>query len=300
MIRSQSQPVSAPTKPRRKPLEERSAQHHEAWSWACNSIPHSPDALIWEDDDGENGCYDSDPEDSLRSRTRSHLAVPAPTVTPPPKPQPQEPKLLLGKKHRRRSTCPSVPSEELVAGNNVYDVVHGAFNERWTFILHPDASQSKNNPCAVQAWLERGQRLHSTVIPPKLVYQVVRKASSAQNQKGRVLDTTQLTSIDLLEIQRVLETVKVNRDLYPFAKAQSTFIISTLTETFCLEASSMKERDRIVHLLKLLVARFGSQLVTGGTWLLSLHVRPRPSLLEEFRPLTVCVATHSLCLLFSC
>ena len=67
----------------------------------------------------------------------------------------------------------------------------------------------------------------------------------------------------MLEIQRVLETDKVNRELYPFAKAQNTFTITTLSETVCLEASSKSERDRIVRLLKLLVARFGSQLVTG-------------------------------------
>jgi hypothetical protein len=289
MPRSHSQPISAPTKPRRRPLQDRTLHHHhhqpeQAWSsWSCHNIPQSPGALVWEEDEqgghGENGyysCYDSDPEDSLRSRNN---------YTPPPSAPPAA-AAAAPVKNKRKSAFNStnhnsnnvVVSDDLYAGNNLYDIVHGAFNERWTFILHPQSGQhpqQHGNPCAVQAWMERGQRLCTTVIPPKLVYQFIGKqaspSSSALQQQGqhqqrpRLLGntTSPLYSIDLLEIQRVLEMHRVNRELYPFAKAQSTFTITTLHETICLEASSQSERDRFVRLLKLLVARFGSQLVTG-------------------------------------
>ena len=71
--------------------------------------------------------------------------------------------------------------------------------------------------------------------------------------------------ICLLSICRILEVKEiVDRTKYPFAKKTCSFIIRTCEdEEFLFETQSELERDNIVYMWKLVVARLASQAVVG-------------------------------------
>jgi hypothetical protein len=137
-------------------------------------------------------------------------------------------------------------------------------NEKLTLVWHrsakPDA-KSKGTPQGMVIWIERGQQLNSGLIQPKLVWRPVRNYDSEIKRLG--LSTPSLESLELLDISRVLEVNRIDRKLYPFAKRASCFLVESLDRKMMFEASSESERDRIVHCLKLTVARFASKIIVS-------------------------------------
>ena len=75
--------------------------------------------------------------------------------------------------------------------------------------------------------------------------------------------TTKAHGFDLVDVARVLAVDSVDRVHYPFAKPSSCFLVKTLDKSILFEAKSASERERIVRLLKLVVARLGSKLIVG-------------------------------------
>ena len=70
--------------------------------------------------------------------------------------------------------------------------------------------------------------------------------------------------ICLLSICRIIEAQKIDRKKYPFVKKSCSFLIRTSDdEEFVFEAMNQKQRDHIVHMWKLVVARLASQAVVG-------------------------------------
>ena len=135
-------------------------------------------------------------------------------------------------------------------------------NERFTLIWHPYLTNTKQNPnfspIGIKAWIERGQRLRKTLIQPKICWQQV----SLSDPKGILRDKTKkLHHVDLLDITRVLEVTKIDRRQYPFAPVKKCLMIHTLDEKIMFEAGSESERNRLVHSLKLTVARLGSKII---------------------------------------
>ena len=146
-------------------------------------------------------------------------------------------------------------------------------NETTTLILHPSAKpgnekSASSAPLAVNLWIERGQRLQTT-IQPKLMWT---QAHRAQNRAPRCMVLPELRGIELLDISRILKVGDIDRTRQPFAKPNHCFIIKTIDdEELFLEARSNLERNRYVHCLKLLVARFGAKVIVAD-----------PSLFKEF------------------
>ena len=147
-------------------------------------------------------------------------------------------------------------------------------NETTTLILHPSrraiAGQAVGSaPLAVNVWVERGQRLQTT-IQPKLMWRQVHRAR--MNDARSVVLPVGVRGIELLDITRILKVGNVDRKQQPFAKPKHCFIIKTIDgEELFLEARSPFERNRCVHCLKLLVARFGAKVIVSD-----------PSLFDEF------------------
>lgn len=72
-----------------------------------------------------------------------------------------------------------------------------------------------------------------------------------------------MTGFDLIDVSRILSVDKVDREQNPFAKASHCFLIKTMDESLLFETKSKSDKERVVRLFKLLVARLGSQLIVG-------------------------------------
>jgi hypothetical protein len=135
-------------------------------------------------------------------------------------------------------------------------------NERFTLVLHRSVkphTRFKGRPQAMKVWIERGQQLQAGIIQPKLVWRPVQDYEEGSQRLG--LSTPCLESVELLDISRVVEVNRIDRKLYPLAKGKSCFLLGSLDRQMMFEASCESERDRIVHRMKLLVARFGSKVI---------------------------------------
>merc|ERR1712228_579803 len=126
-----------------------------------------------------------------------------------------------------------------------------------TFVWHPALANNKQAPQCVTAWIELGQQLRKTIIQPKFMWR--RKQPSG---KGRVsISNDDLHGLDLLDIARVLDVNRINRNIHPFARKSCSFYLETLENSYLFEASSEAEKSHIVHALKLIVARLGSKII---------------------------------------
>jgi len=128
-------------------------------------------------------------------------------------------------------------------------------NTRMTLIWHPAPDTGNQSPQSITAWIELGQQLRKTIIQPKFMWR-----RSLSNGRA-ALSNDDLHGIDLLDIARVLETSKVNRKIYPFARKSCSFSVETLEYSHVFEASSEAERGYIVQAIKLIVARLGSKII---------------------------------------
>ena len=159
----------------------------------------------------------------------------------------------------------------------VRQVVQELINDRMTLILHEytvhsDEGQenephSKTRPHGVSAWIERGQNLKNSIVPPTFVWRSIhsrdkRDVFSLRSSLSSMSRRRQeINSIALLDIHRVLEVDKIDKTILPFCRASNSFLIKTLDRTVLFEASSPEERNRLVSSLKLAVARLGSLLL---------------------------------------
>lgn len=137
-------------------------------------------------------------------------------------------------------------------GENLNDAAKSIMNEKWTLILHVP----NERPQAMQVWLERGQRLSKKILQPKLAWKPLPKKGD------RILERVSASSIDILDVQRILAIDDIDRERYPLAKGGHSFIVKTINASYCWQAPSKAECERLVALWKLTVARFGAMIVT--------------------------------------
>ncbi|KAL7573840.1 hypothetical protein ACA910_012415 [Epithemia clementina (nom. ined.)] len=251
---SASAPI-APTNKETKGRKGLDTTTSHGWHWSCsphyNSVQSTDRNYFVEVK--ENDCYDSDPED-YHQETRFHRV---------PSSAPSE----------HSSSYSSVRHDDEIA---MMALVQHVFKERWTLILHQD----KGPPVGIEAWLERGQRLYKSTLAPKFVWLPLHEKSN----KVLTRQGSEFAGIDLLDIQRILDMVRVDRRAFPLAQPRRSFMIKSLSGNFCMEARSAAERDRIIRQLKLTVARFGSQLVSGDAGVEDFFVP-----LSHARPVEPCL-----------
>eukprot|EP00525_Craspedostauros_australis_P009004 CAMPEP_0198116978 /NCGR_PEP_ID=MMETSP1442-20131203/15925_1 /TAXON_ID= /ORGANISM="Craspedostauros australis, Strain CCMP3328" /LENGTH=163 /DNA_ID=CAMNT_0043774923 /DNA_START=39 /DNA_END=530 /DNA_ORIENTATION=- len=136
-------------------------------------------------------------------------------------------------------------------------------NEALTLIRHPQATGEHHGlpPVCVKVWIESGVYLvDGSFILPKLTWSAVHEPGMELSRKLN-LSQGSPEQLDLLDVCRVKEMWSINRDLYPFARADRSFLIQTQEEEFLFETRSRAERDRIVDAMKLLIARLASLLM---------------------------------------
>lgn len=128
---------------------------------------------------------------------------------------------------------------------------------------HPtQASESTDLPTVVcvKLWVEAGVYLiDGTFLLPKLTWLPVHESKLY----ARVLNTSGDTpgSLDLLDVCRVKECDEIDRNIYPFAHIDRSFMIQTQSGKFLFETRSRQERGRVVNGLKLVIARLASLLM---------------------------------------
>ena len=91
-------------------------------------------------------------------------------------------------------------------------------------------------------------------------HSVERKKS---NGRVSIPNIKQVSGFDLVDVCRVLNVETLSRDLYPFAKPASCFLVKTLDAAYLFEAKTKAERERLVRWLKVTVSRLASKLIVG-------------------------------------
>merc|ERR1712032_93069 len=119
---------------------------------------------------------------------------------------------------------------------------------------------------SIQLWFERGNRIRKNdIVEPKLMWRDAYHPDLVSKRKLNVSSTSRPYQVCLLSICRIIETTQIDRNKYPFAKTNCSFIIKTCdNEEFLFEAENENERNRTVNLWKLVVARLASQAVIGN------------------------------------
>lgn len=132
----------------------------------------------------------------------------------------------------------------------VHEHVQEVLNQRFTMVWHP-CIKKKSKPVAIVAWIERGQKFGRKVIQPRLAWKKLHDGGSFNDRH----------SVDLLDISRILEVSRIDRNRYPLAQRKNCLLIQCLDQKMLFEASTEKERDRLCRDLKLVVARLGSKII---------------------------------------
>ena len=211
------------------------------------------------DDDEEILYYDSDPEDArelaLKRGARRALAEReniSTRATPPKEALSEIPmsRFALLRKLRR-------VDDEMVS-----EIIEMMKNEKMTLLWHPSQSKSNPNraPFCSKVWIESGIYLiDGTFLLPKLTWVPVFE----ENIQSKVLNVTLRNpgTIDLLDVCRVRECEKIDRNVHPFANLECSFVVQTQKESQLFEARSKEEKIRIVNGLRLVIARLASLLM---------------------------------------
>jgi hypothetical protein len=210
------------------------------------------------DEDQDIAYYDSDPEDS-RPRTlhQGPRRISAERRN-------QAPTAGGGKvKHQRALSGIGLDNVGARLGRKmdehaIVEIVQAMVNERLTLMWHPTQCTNQPNraPILTRVWIEAGVHLlDGTFLLPKLTWTKAYEDDKSQQFRA------ELHKVDLLDICRIRATEKVDRTLHPFANRRLSFVIETQNKLFLFEAETMKERDRIVSGLKVVVARLASLLM---------------------------------------
>ncbi len=172
-------------------------------------------------------------------------------------------------------------------------------------------------PQAIVAWIEHGSRLQDHIVQPRLVWRsacqnpmLIRSLPSsprmASHKPLRGKNAVELTqqefySFQLLEVYRILNANASKKCLleHPLAKRDRCFVVTTSEEeSYVFEATSRKERDELIYVLKLVVSRLASLIIVGDNTVFHEFFDPRgyvpgkaPKLFptETHRDTTICL-----------
>ena len=207
----------------------------------------------------EELSYGSDPEDFTRRRLHSGVRGPANASDSFDSQYLNQSQISISSPNR---------SFHDVCNDQLFSIiVQEMFNKTTTLVLHPILDQNRpgavqsSRPVAVDAWVERGQHLAYALVQPKWIWKNKGQMGGQQSSARQKFSVQGIELLDITKILKMEDTVECNES---FAKASHCFIMKSIYhEEFCFEAKSRSVRNRIVDSLKLLIARFGAQVLTG-------------------------------------
>jgi len=215
---------------------------------SCQNTYGKGSALIdWDENDEEDLCYDSDPNELL--------------VSSP----------MMAQKRKEKNIGSVVESAMDNSDPTVSELMGTKILLVWHRPMHTESS-----PIAVHAWIEHGSYIQAGLIQPKLMWQ---ESCGKERKDGErfVLNEMEFHSVDLLDISRVVPLSRVDRTLYPFAKRSCCFFIQAFDKELIFEAESTADRDNFIGGLKVLVARLGSKIIVGDKDVLEEFFTPASS-----------------------
>lgn len=146
--------------------------------------------------------------------------------------------------------------------NIILDIIENLKNQRLTLMWHPEQTEKNQNhsPVCVKVWIESGIYLvDGTFLLPKLTWLPIHEG----NANSFVMNASSQTpeALDMLDVCRVRECETIDRDVYPFASVERSFIIQTQSAVTLFETRSKQDRNHMVNGLKLVIARLASLLM---------------------------------------
>mmetsp|Transcript_4818 Transcript_4818/g.9188 ORF Transcript_4818/g.9188 Transcript_4818/m.9188 type:complete len:579 (+) Transcript_4818:449-2185(+) len=160
-----------------------------------------------------------------------------------------------------------IHSFDLNNNNAITQLVSELMHGTYTFIWHPNNNipMKTCHPLIVKCWFEMGSCLITKLVNPKFFWKNISPSQPhSKASSGNTYVSPQ--HIDLLDIVRIFTPTNIKRDTYPFAKQQSSFLISTNeSKEFLFEAKSTDERNRFLFVMKLMVARLASKIIVGDS-----------------------------------
>eukprot|EP00980_Cylindrotheca_fusiformis_P003034 scaffold709_cov197-Cylindrotheca_fusiformis.AAC.2 len=206
----------------------------------------------------EDLYYDSDPEDS-RERTFKRLGPRGVLAERENRIQDDS---IVG---RRRATPTMTPlynrRVKKVDENVILDIIENLKNQKLTLMWHPaQREKQKPPPICVKVWIESGIYLvDGTFLLPKLTWLPVHEGNADSFVVNASIQTPE--AVDMLDVCRVRECDTIDRDLYPFASVERSFIVQTQNGTTLFETRTKQDRNHVVNGLKLCIARLASLLM---------------------------------------
>ena len=143
--------------------------------------------------------------------------------------------------------------------------------------INNNTNDSMEAPVAVHAWLEQGSNISSALLQPKFCWQEVNYKENL-DKSSLLRKTFSFHTVELLDISKIipLDRCYVDRDMLPFVKNNTSFIIEAFggSMSMVFEARDEEERDDIVNGLKMAVARLGSKIIIGDSSVLDEFFSP--------------------------
>lgn len=188
-------------------------------------------------------CYDSDPEEFSRRRTRNNKSLRKIQLAP----------VYQGQVSR----TPTGKLEDVYNEESFCTVAQEFINSTFTMICHSmTGGLGGPSSVVVTAWVERGHSFGDTIFQPKWMWKPKPHGDKSQHHMQHV------SAIDLLNIKRVLKVDQMDRCYHPFAKPLNCFMVRSVDdEEFFFETESPTERDRLVYSMKMVIARFGAMVL---------------------------------------
>lgn len=148
-------------------------------------------------------------------------------------------------------------------------------------VWHKESNKTHSDPpVAINAWLEYGSQLYSSLLQPKFCWQEAQNVQTHDKCISNKIFTHH--TIELLDISKIVpldECNNVDRNRVHFVKRRRSFIIEVFggEQEFVFEARTEMERDNIVDGLKMIVARLSSKIIVGDSTVLHEFFSPTGS-----------------------
>jgi hypothetical protein len=147
--------------------------------------------------------------------------------------------------------------------NLLRETVEITMNSTWNlFWMHND------KPIQVQVWIEPGTIIQnrSVMVEPSLMWRCLSLTETAATKKALIPSSNPM-SLRLLQIGRVRPvTTGSGTDVPAMCRMSTSLVVRTIFhETFYFQASTIQERDSIVHQWKVTIARLATLAVLEDT-----------------------------------
>ena len=162
--------------------------------------------------------------------------------------------------------------------SSVQDALISIVTANWYTPHDPNSSVSLSAGRCVELWIERGLKLDTETIEPKLMWKLARVDNS--HYDDFMSHSPHSGSIQLMDINRVLDSPSlIDTKKYPLANCRSSFLVLTRSgESHLFEMRDESQKVKEVKKLKVAIANLISKLASGEDAAIFFNEMPTKSL----------------------